>query len=347
MISLNDLLKRQRLLKIFSISFIFLFLINKPVYADLEIKDPKFIITSYVDKIEDLQKLKRIKYKLEKSKSKNELTIFFKEKLDEKEKILKQEYEIEINKLNKILLWYSRWWKEIYWYYKWDIKKPFFWIFANIHWWYEYWTYLTAMSLLKELEKSDKKQWFIIPTINPDWLWIASNNNFSEKYYIEWRENANHIDINRNFCTDDFSNYSYNKKTKNFYSWSKCNSEKESLLINNVLSTYHFSEIISLHSEWWIFFIPDNSYYDNRIIGLAKKIKTILPEYYFEFPTYDKQKDDVQKWIIEININKSPKIYTGLMENYIYQKYNIPTLLIEFKKHWVEENNLLKIIDYL
>jgi hypothetical protein len=35
------------------------------------------------------------------------------------------------------------------------------------------------------------------------------------------------------------------------------------------------------------------------------------------------------------------------MENYIYEKYGIPTILVEFEKHGEIEYDLLDIVDYM
>lgn len=317
---------------------LYLSLLYKPIYANDNIKDK---ITHYIENINEINAIKKISQALEKYPKNNENIIYFQDKLKEKENILKQ------SQVQKIILWYSSGWKEIFAYYRWDITKPFFAIFSNIHWWYEYGTYFTAEYLKDRLEKSHKTQWFIIPTLNPDWLEIASKDFYQKSYYIEWRENSNKIDINRNFCTTDFFNNSYVKKWKNFYSWKKCNAEIETQIVDNVLKDFQFSEILSLHSEWWIFFIPDNSYYDERIISLAKKIKNILPDYYFEFPTYDKKKDNKERETLEINQNKTNKKYSWLMENYIYQKYDIPILLIELKEHWKVETRLFELLNNL
>lgn len=253
------------------------------------------------------------------------------------------------SKINKIQIGITKNKTPIFAYYKWDINKNFIWFFSNIHWWYEYWTYLTAIELIKNLENSNKTQWFIIPTLNPDWLKIAQNDNFKNEYYLSWRNNSNNIDLNRNFCTNDFKITNYTKKWENFYSWNKCNQENETLAVDYTLNHFKFSEIISLHSTWKIFFIPDDSYYDKRIINLANKFKKILPDYFYSPPTNNKIYDT--KIIEKIEINEwkkwNQKDFTWLMENYIYQRYNIPTLLIELEYHNKVENKLINIIQLI
>lgn len=251
------------------------------------------------------------------------------------------------NKINKIIIWKTSIWTPIYAYYKWDINKSFFWIISNIHWWYEYWTYKTTQELLKKLNKSNKTQWFIIPTLNPDWLNIAKNDNFKQKYYINWRNNSNNIDLNRSFCTTDFKVTNYEKKWIIFNSSWVCNSQNEILALDYILNHFKFDNIVSLHSTWKIFYIPDNSYYDKRIIDLWEKLKKILPDYYYNSPSYNILLD--QKEIEKIEINEWNKLnleYTWLSENYIYQRYNIPIILIEFENHWEIEYDFLKIINY-
>ena len=309
-------------------------------------------IETQVKKITSIQKVKQLLNQLESIQYRESINApYLKNLLIEKRKILEEaEYQKQIEKhsqTQKIFLWYSEWGNEIFAYYKWDPSKPFFWIFANIHGGYEYGTYFTAKYLLEILEKSKKTQWFIIPTINPDGLQIAFENNLDKKYYIQGRENSNWIELNRNFCTENFFVHSYVKLWKKFYSWENCNSQQESKIIDSVLQNFNFSEIISLHSEWWIFFIPDNSYLDPRIISLVEKLTVLLPKYYYEFPTNDDNKNRNIISIVEINSWKKIKKYSGLMENYIYQKYDIPIVLIELKEHWEIEYDLYHILEYL
>ncbi len=254
----------------------------------------------------------------------------------------------ESSKINKVLLWYSSGWSEIYAYYKWDITKPFFWVFSNIHWGYEYWTYLTAQELIEKFNESWKKQWFVIPTINPDGLQIAIDNNFEKSYYLNWRINSSGVDLNRSFCTYDFSYNEYVKKNQNFVSATVCNSQKETQIIKDVLEKYSFSEIISLHSAWKIFYLPDNSFYDKKIIALALKLKKILPDYMYYSPSNNEEQNKKIIKALEVNEwNFQDLKYTWMMENYIYHNFWIPVVLIEFTNHWVVEERLLNLINYL
>jgi hypothetical protein len=52
-------------------------------------------------------------------------------------------------------------------------------------------------------------------------------------------------------------------------------------------------------------FIPDNSYFDSKIIALANKIKHVLPDYYYEIPSYNERKDNYERSILEINSNNN------------------------------------------
>ena len=255
--------------------------------------------------------------------------------------------EIEYTKIHEIIIWKSELGIPIKAYYKWNPKKWFFWIFANIHWWYEYWTYDTALYLKEEFEKSWKTGWFIIPTINPDWLKIAENDNFKKKYYLKARVNSNNVDLNRNFCTKNYKVRNFTKKSDNwnkiyYDAWEKCESEQETQNIVKILKNYKFNQIISLHSKWAIFYIPDNTLENKEIIKFWRDIKEMLVDYDYDptFKTKSEQKRKTIKYEIdEWWVDK----YTWLMEQYIYENYNIPVIIIEFKAHWEIEKRLFDI----
>jgi hypothetical protein len=332
-------------MKIVLIICVFLFFYQNS-YAWLENNDSR--IRKFIEKKYTQNKYEKMKKEISETKKILIKKNWKKENIELVDKLLKEldlkneKYLSDISKVNQIFLWKSTEWNDIFAYYKWDIKKPFFWVFANIHWGYEYWSYLTANYLKDEFIKSGKTQWFIIPTINPDWLKVAEKDNFRKDFYIEWRDNGNGIELNRNFWTKDFVPYKYVKKEKTFYSWENKFSEKESIIIDNVLKTYHFSNIISLHSQWWILYIPDDSFYDKRIINLWNNIKNVLNDYIYFSPTWNKEIDEKNKSKIEINEGEvwKEKRFTGLMENYIYEKYDIPVVLIEISKHWKIEYKL-------
>ncbi len=249
------------------------------------------------------------------------------------------------SRIQKIKIWESTMWRDIYAYYRWDPRDWYYWIFANIHWWYEYWTYNTAKYLLNNLYNKDVSWWFIIPTINPDWLQYYFDSDKKYQAYLEGRVNSNNIDLNRNFCTDNFILKNFEKNWYNISTWIKwCNSEKETKMIIDTLKKYNFNKIISLHSQGNIIFLPDNSFDDKRIIDFWYQISNRLPWYLFEtdYLNEDQKQNKIKLyeidewWIWE---------YTGTMETYIYEKYNIPVLLIELKNHWETEKNIINIIE--
>lgn len=256
--------------------------------------------------------------------------------------LVKSEKELEIdnNKVKKTILWYSSKWAPIFAYYKWDPEKWFFWIFSNIHGWYEYWTYETAIFLEKELEKSWVSWWFIIPTINPEWLEYYKNANQKYDAYIEWRVNSKNVDLNRNFCTKNFEIKTFIKNwldVKTAINW--CNSESETKVIIETLKKFKFNKIISLHSKWNILFIPDNSIDDKNVINFWYEISKILPNYKYDI-SFSDDSSKKQK-IKEYEINEWwDAEYTGTMETYIYENYRIPIILIELPEHWKIEYKL-------
>lgn len=250
------------------------------------------------------------------------------------------ELEIYYKQVKKIILWYSKWWAPIYAYYSWNPNAWYFWIFSNIHGWYEYGTYETATYLAKEFEKEWITWWFIIPTINPEWLEYYKNSPIKYDAFIEWRVNSNNVDLNRNFCTKNFKDKTFIKNwlsVKTATNW--CESESETKVIIDTLNKYKFNKIISLHSKWNILFIPDNSIDDKKVIDFWYQISNILPTYKYDI---DFENDYVKKQKIkEYEINEWWNAeYTWTMETYIYENYNIPTILIELPEHWKIEYKL-------
>ncbi|MDQ7022433.1 MAG: M14 family zinc carboxypeptidase [Candidatus Gracilibacteria bacterium] len=122
-----------------------------------------------------------------------------------------------------------------------------------------------------------------------------------------------------------------------------CNSEKETKTVINTLETYKFNKIISLHSVGGNFFIPDNSFNDNKVISLANEMKTILPHYDFDISYSNLHEKEEKIFAYEIDEGGSNK-FTGTMETYIYEKYDIPIIIIELEEHGKIEYNLLNII---
>lgn len=308
----------------------------------------KILIKKFVTKVYDNTKydkqrlqLENLLYTFENKKNYNNAAIA-KETLNELDNQHKLYFENQkFNTTQKISIWFSKNWEEIFAYYKWNPDNWFFWIFADIHGWYEYWTYKTAKYLLNELESSWNTWRFIIPTINPDWLNIASRDNFSKDYYIKGRANASWIDLNRNFCTENFQVYSYVKKNVTLYSGDNCNSEIETKNIVNILASYKFSQVITLHSERARLFIPDNSFYDVWEQSFVSLVNNIFPDYYYSRIT---EKDAIIKSEID---EWWSKLYTWSMETYIYENYWIPVVLLELQKHWQIDYRIKWIIDLL
>lgn len=248
-------------------------------------------------------------------------------------------------KLNKVTLWYTKLWTPIIAYYKWNPEKWYFWIFSDIHWWYEYWTYNSALYLLDELNKSGKTWRFLIPTLNPDWLEYYNKNWTSKTNYIEWRSNSNNVDLNRNFCTSSFELKSFLKNWVTFQTWIWwCNSEEETKIVINTLKKYNFNSVIDLHSQWNIFFIPENSFNDQKVIDFWKKLKKYLPSYDFD-TAYNTQTEKSKK-VIKYEIDEWwISIFTWTMWTYIYENYNIPVITLELKNHWEIEYQLKNIFE--
>lgn len=346
--------------------FLFILLLPSITYWNSNIKDIKLSIkwksidwieiANSIDKLvnkkySNLEKRKKYYEKIIKRISKTNWSNPKKEKVKE---ILLYLYNKSLNeikeyysKTQRISLWYTKKWKEIYAYYKWNPKNWYFWIFSNIHWWYEYWTYTTALYLKDQLDKSWKKWRFIIPSINPEWLEYYYKNKDNKKYYIKWRVNSNNVDLNRNFCTSNFILRNFIKNWEIIKTWiNNCNSEEETKIIINTLNVYKFNKIISLHSRWNILFIPDNSIDDKNVIKFWKDISNILTTYKFDID-YKNQKEKKQK-IFDYEIDEWWSLkYTWTMESYIYEKYKIPTILIELESHWEIEQKLKNIIKLL
>lgn len=316
-------------------------------FANLEEKIDKILNTK-----NDIYKKEQLLVKLDKylkDKEENEKIIELKIIISNKLESIKKEIEIEEEKVQKIILWYTQQNTPITAYYRWNPNKSFFWIFANIHWGYEYGTYNTALEILDSLEKSNKKQWFIIPTINPDWLKIAKNQINTKSYFLEWRWNSNNIDLNRNFCTPDWKSWEFKKRRIDakeditLSRWEYCMDQKESQIIDETLKKYKFSEIIDLHSKWWIIFIPDYGLDDYRVVNLWNRVKSILNNNYIFNPYYENENQKSKKIkTYEIN-ERYTDSYPWSMITYIYYKYNIPSIILELKEHWQIEYDLKKI----
>lgn len=252
--------------------------------------------------------------------------------------------EIQLSGVQKIVVWYSEELRKIYGYYKWDISEDFLLILANSHGAYEYWTYLTALDLIEYFESQGKSQWFIVPTLNPDGLQIAIDDNFSKWFYLEWRGNNNNVDINRNFCTKNFSSGEYVKffwgERKLLSKWDSCGNQLETQVIDNIFRYFSFSNVLDLHSLWGIIFIPDGWFDDQKVLDFTNNVQEILWNSY-EFNSqfsnnYQKniliQRYEFDEW--------GKNIFTWVLAQYIYETYNIPAIILELEYHGRVEKKL-------
>lgn len=263
---------------------------------------------------------------------------------------LKEEISLEENKVQEKVIWYSTSWKEIKITFKWNVNKEFTLFTADIHWWYEYWTYLSALRLKEALIKSWKKQWMIIDTLNPDWLQKYFDRWTTSEWYIDWRWNSNSVDLNRNFCTNNFKTWSYTKKaltkektTQKLSLWEKCWTEKEIQAFDNLLYSYNFSRVIDIHSKWWVIFIPDWTIENKEITELWMKTKELLWQDYMFDVSFLNEKEKKKK----INFYEVDSwwywVYTWMLITYTYEKFWIPSIIIELKEHWIAENKITKL----
>lgn len=258
-----------------------------------------------------------------------------------------QDTDIFYSKTHEINLWFTKSWKKIIAYYKWNPEKWYFWVFANIHWWYEYWSYTSAVNLLDTFNKSWKSWRFIIPTINPEWLDYYLNSVENRAFYTKWRVNSNNVDLNRNFCTKNFELNTFVKNWEYFQTWIWwCNSEKETQIISKTLERFKFNQVVSLHSEWNIFYLPDDSIDDVKIRTFWNELHKLLPSFDFDVSYNNKNEREQKIYKYEVDEWWS-KLFTWTMITYIYETYNIPAILIELKKHWETEYELENLVNFL
>lgn len=93
--------------------------------------------------------------------------------------------------------------------------------------------------LLKEAQKSDLKSdynIYLIPCLNP-----SGKELFT-------RANGHKIDLNRNYPTQNFTDMSFNPHTKELSSGAPA-SEIETKFMIETVEQYHFSKILSIHSD--------------------------------------------------------------------------------------------------
>jgi hypothetical protein len=260
-------------------------------------------------------------------------------------KILELQIKNDENEVKEIIIWITKTWKEIKAYYRWNPNNNFLLFIANIHWWYEYETYETAKLLKEKLISGNKKWWMIVETLNPDGLEYYFDNWDKEKFYLEWRANANWIDLNRNFCTESFSNFDYTREKINLQTWEFCASELEVQAIENLLKNYNFSWLIDIHSAWWTIFIPENSFDDGNVINFANNVKNLMWEDYFFETDYRTQKQKYE--LIELFEVDSwwEWEFTWTLITYFYEQTGFPAVLIELSEHWKVEEKVLNLVD--
>lgn len=247
------------------------------------------------------------------------------------------------SQVHEIILGYSQAGNEIKWYFKGTPNIGYHLITANIHGSYEYGTYETAMMLISELENTTESGWFIIPSLNPDGLREYYDNGVALNAYLHGRDNLNGVDLNRNFCTQNYQDGDFNKYgkiLKTSIGW--CGSEIETQVMKETLDDFYFKSAISLHSVGGILYIPDGWIHDTQVIDLWRKIVSILPGYDFSPNTNSEiltqasiKKYEIDEW--------DSWFFTGTLDTYIYEKYWVPTILIELSNHWKIEYNLKEI----
>lgn len=123
---------------------------------------------------------------IEKTEEKNEQKIV-ENKIEQK---AEKKIVTPIASFEREIIGYSALGKPIEVYYSGAIDEKFFGIFSNIHGGYEWETKETADDLLTEFIASGKKNWLIIPSINPDELELAQKDNFRKSYYLSGRETS-------------------------------------------------------------------------------------------------------------------------------------------------------------
>jgi len=247
--------------------------------------------------------------------------------------------------VHETTLWYSHSGREIKAYFKWTPRNWYNLISSGIHGSYEYGTYETALLLVETLENTDATWWFIIPSLNPDGLSEYENNGYKLNAYLEWRDNLRGVDLNRNFCTQNFKDTDfekYGKPMKTSLWW--CASEIETQVMVETLKRFYFKSAVSLHSQGEILYIPDGSIHDTRVINFWKKLRNILPGYDF-YPNTSSEiltAASIKKY--EIDEWDSWK-FTGTLDTFIYENYGIPIILLELKNHGEIEYRLRWIFD--
>lgn len=258
------------------------------------------------------------------------------------------------NTVKEAVIWKSVLGKEIKVMYKWNITQWFTLFIWSIHGGYEYGTYESVKALAEKLKKSNKKQWMIIETLNPDGLEFFKENGYKNESYLEGRWNFNGVDLNRNFCTLNYKSWEYikyssdnNEEAMIFSLWDRCGSEPEVQAIDYLLKNFKVNKAIDIHSKWGIIFIPDNSIDDSRIKILWEKVKQLLWGNYVFDINYKSESDRKRKIQIYEADEGGAWIFTWMFITYLYEKFNIPSVIIELEKHWVVEENIVNLVNLL
>jgi hypothetical protein len=179
--------------------------------------------------------------------------------------------------------------------------------------------------------------------LNPDGL-----DEYFEKWnmlnaYLDGRDNNNQVDLNRNFCSKNFILRESDKYWKIMKTGrSHCESESETRAFLWIMQNFPISHVISLHSTGGVFYIPDGSIDDAGLIWFTKKIHSLIPDYDFypDITTPEKRVESIVRYEID---EGWLGIYTGTLENYVYENYGIPTVLIELNTHGNIEERLRNI----
>ena len=92
------------------------------------------------------------------------------------------------------------------------------------------------IDLCKSRERFSNYDIYVIPCLNPDGMMLHQ------------RENANNIDLNRNYPTSDFQKESFNPHTGKSSSGSPC-SEIETQWLMGLIEAYRPKQVLSIHSD--------------------------------------------------------------------------------------------------
>ncbi len=252
-------------------------------------------------------------------------------------------YELESD-VQEMVIGHSVQGEEILVYVKWVPENGYKLIVWNIHGSYEYGTYETSLMLLDELKTSKATGWIIIPSLNPDGLKEYREQWTYLNAYLEGRDNHNHVDLNRNFCSKNFILWEFEKYGKTMKTWTAwCASEPEVQAFLSLIDWREITHVLSLHSAGGIFYIPDGSLQDDTVIRFTKSIHALVPNYDF-YPNTSSPLG-LHQSIVRYEMDEGGKgLYTGTLENYMYENYGIPAVIIELANHGRVEERLKPLL---